>query len=141
MHCPVSQATNPAESYARGADAQPVRRGFTLVEVLVVITIIGILISVLLPAVQAAREAGRRIRCCNQLKQISLALHNYADVHKVFPPGCIVGTGTPPGWRPRQEAKSTGLSKQHGTSWMLSRSCLIWRIATFTINGTSRRTS
>ena len=68
---------------------------------------------------QAVREAGRRTQCRNQLKQIGLALHNYNDAHRAFPPGCIVSTGTPPGWRPWQEAKSTGLSHQHGTGWML----------------------
>ena len=72
--------------------------GFTLVELLVVVTIIGILIAMLMPAVQAAREAGRRAQCGNNLKQIGLALNTHAETYGTFPPGASLCSNPEHSW-------------------------------------------
>lgn len=97
-----------------GSTTQGQQRGFTLVELLVVIAIIGVLVALLLPAVQAAREAARRTQCSNQMRQMSLALQNHESARGIFPSG-----GIDP-W-PRIEDYATGskafAAPKQGLSW------------------------
>lgn len=95
--------------------------GFTLIEILVVISIIGALIGLLLPALNAAREASRRSQCSNQVSKIGLALHQYLDARQKYPPGAILKPKYPKygeWYDPWYESAAT-FSRNHGTSWML----------------------
>lgn len=92
------------------------RSGFTLIELLVAIAVIGVLIAVLLPAVQQARERSRSVQCLNNLRQIGLALHNYETTHRVFPPSFIrQQDGFPP--PPTPDTNAAIRYRGHWTGW------------------------
>ena len=99
-------------AYRMFVERRPVRTGFSLLESLITIAIIAILIALLLPAVQAARESARRAQCQSNLKQLSLGCLNYHDQYRVFPPGLMLGPG--------ESAEST---TNFGKNWVISRSC------------------
>jgi prepilin-type N-terminal cleavage/methylation domain-containing protein len=95
------------------------RGAFTLVELMVVVIIISLLLALLIPAVQSARESGRRAKCSNNLRQIGVSLQAYAEAKETLPPGCVVSTGAFPEYDPWTEASATSGSGLKGYSWML----------------------
>jgi prepilin-type N-terminal cleavage/methylation domain-containing protein/prepilin-type processing-associated H-X9-DG protein len=112
---------------ARRKPRRSARRGFTLTELLVAIAIVSLLVGLLLPAVQSARETARRSHCQNNLKQIAIGLLGYENANSRFPPAAIVSEGSNTAtctgcWNPWAEAQLTSFSpagSKHGTSWIL----------------------
>ena len=94
------------------------RKGFTLVELLVVIAIIGILVALLLPAVQAARESARRTQCTNQLRQLGLAVLNFESTHRYLPPGGpTCGQDQPSWWVAGNQSGGGSPGSCYGPNW------------------------
>jgi prepilin-type N-terminal cleavage/methylation domain-containing protein/prepilin-type processing-associated H-X9-DG protein len=126
------------------AQAARPRAGFTLIELLVVIAIIGVLIALLLPAVQSARVAARRVQCTNNLSQIGLAMHSYIASHEVLPPGSVDATSPvlslPKGYHHNWISQILPFLEQRGVYNALNFGLGVYEGANSTARGTTMRT-